>query len=1328
MRRRYWRAAWTFVPYLRRYKFLAASSITTTILGAVLTLAQPWPFALLIGYVLVHRAPPQIVGQLFGLNTEFLVAAAVAGGFLLVFLIHGIAVINEWVNTRLDLSIALDFRSDLFAHCQELTDCFTDEAAPGDFIYRINYEAYAVGAMAVSIPPLAQSLLTLLGFFVIALTLDPLLALLSLTVMPFIYYSTSYYARRIEPRLVTVRGLEALSLTMVNTAMTMIHVVTAFNRQEHEHQRFRRQGEMARDARVGVTVRQTVFSLVVALITAGGTAAVLSVGAHHVLSGQTSLAALIVMMAYIASMYQPLEQLSHTISQLQVNCVAIMFSRNLLERQPEIQDRPDARPLPRVRGHLQFEDVSYDYPRRQGTLSDISFEVQPGEVVAVVGMTGAGKSTLMQLLPRFLDPSGGRILLDGQDLRDVTLRSLRDQIALVRQEPLLFPRSIAENIGYARADATMEEIVAAARAANAHDFIEALPEGYETVLGERGARVSGGERQRIALARAFLKDAPILILDEPTSSVDSKTEAVILDALDRLTTGRTTFIVAHRLSTVRAAARVLVLDHGRLVEDGSPAELRTRGGLYATITRLQTLDGAHPQAEGTPEPPVPRAAERPRFMLRRNTLVQLMDRSRERGNNFTGAIQLVHRSGRGRIYATGGELHSATGWVDGDELVIQAMSSTDEEFTFSLDRDARLPGERNLTMSYSDLVAEAARRQAAERAPSEPSDVVPLLVGDSRTGPNGQAGASAVALDPIIAIAPDPAPAASPAPLLSIVPPLQPDVPPGSALEPTPDSEPEPEPRFASEAQPGSDSGPNLTPGGAALSRLHQRNRLALLMETEGRRPGTFNAAVVLEHVQGKAVIHAKSGRLHHASGPQAAGDELVIRALGWPDADFDLSVLDGLAQPDVSNITLTAAQILEEAARRQGDGTGSPKAVPQRTSRRPSIVLLGSMTAMPVGGVIWQTVQYIVGFQRLGYDVFYVEAHGRYPRMLASNPGQDGTNVAIDLIRRVMYGINMSGRWCFQALHEGERCYGMSWAQLQDAYRDAAMIVNLHGGTIPRPEHTETGSLVYLETDPVQIQTYVAEQRAGDVDFLSKHDAFFSYGENYGAADCLVPQSDRFHFRPTRPPVVMEYWPVASSDPSAFTTIGNWSQHQDVSLGGETYSWSKKVEFLKFLDLPGRTGVPIELALSQCGPEDRDLLLSNGWRVRDALEFSFDAGRYRQYIVDSRAEFTVAKDQNVRLRSGWFSDRSATYLASGRPVVTQDTGFGNILPTGAGLFSFSYIEEAAAAIERIDGDYQNQRRAARRIAEEWFSSDVVLGRLLRELDLPVPGRRMTIG
>jgi hypothetical protein len=278
-------------------------------------------------------------------------------------------------------------------------------------------------------------------------------------------------------------------------------------------------------------------------------------------------------------------------------------------------------------------------------------------------------------------------------------------------------------------------------------------------------------------------------------------------------------------------------------------------------------------------------------------------------------------------------------------------------------------------------------------------------------------------------------------------------------------------------------------------------------------------------------------------------------------------------------------------------------------------------------------------------------------------------------------------------------------------------LLINLHGATTPRPEHYQTGRLVYLETDPVRLQIELHENQQAAIDLLEPHCALFTFGENYGNADCKLPVSERFRFIPTRQPVVLEYWQGGEGDNNLFTTIGNWKQRwREVSFGGETYHWSKHYEYLKFITLPQCTSQPFELALSCLDDKDRKMLQEQGWQIRDSLAFEMDVDAYRQYITGSRGEFTVAKDQNVRLRSGWFSDRSATYLAAGRPVITQETGFNNILPTGEGLFGFLTMEEILHAVEAINSDYARHSQAAAAIAREYLSDDVVLARLLADV------------
>jgi len=577
--------------YLKPHWKLAGFSVALMILGGLASLLLPWPLKFLVDNVLQGEPLPPALAWLLGpvaANRSLLLVLSVAAGLLFTLLCQGLSVLDNYVNTKIDQNMVLDFRSDLFQHAQRLSMTFHDQRRSGQLIYAINFQADAAARLVMTIPPLVQSLLTLLGMFWISFLIDAKLALLSLTVVPFLYCSIRYYLRNIEQRLVAVKGMEGESLSIIHEAVSMLRVIVAFGREDHEYRRFRDQGERTINARIKLTVQQTLFSLAVNMITATGTALVLGYGAWHALQGRLTVGQLLVVMAYIAAIYKPLETISTTIGSLQEVFVALRVAFKLLETEPEIKDVPGAVAVKRARGRVAFEGVYFNYDRRVDTLQNICFEARAGQVVGVVGPTGAGKTTLLSLLPRFYEVKKGRILLDGTDVRQLTLRSLREQISIVLQEPMLFSGSIADNIRYGRLDASGDEIRAAARAANAHDFIMALPRQYETEVGERGVKISAGERQRICVARAFLKDAPILILDEPTSSIDSKTEAIILEALDRLMVGRTTFMIAHRLSTIHKADLMLVVDHGRLVEQGTHDELLRQRGLYKQLYDIQT--------------------------------------------------------------------------------------------------------------------------------------------------------------------------------------------------------------------------------------------------------------------------------------------------------------------------------------------------------------------------------------------------------------------------------------------------------------------------------------------------------------------------------------------------------------------------------------------------------------------------------------------------------------------------------------------------------------------------------------------------------------------
>lgn len=473
---------------------------------------------------------------------------------------------NWWLQTYVGEKLALEFRGKLLGHAQRLSAVYHDKKGTADAIYRIQYDAPAIQWIIIhGISPFITAVFTLGSMLFVTAALDAQLAVVALAVSPVLFLLANTFRSRLRTQWKQVKHAESSALSVIQEVLTALRVVQAFGREQRESARFLRQSWQGLSARMRVVVSESMFGLAMGLTIALGTAIVLYLGVRHVQDGLLTLGELLLVMAYLAQLYQPLQAIGQQIGKLQGGLTSAERALALLAEEPTVVERPHALPIARADGAIRFEGVSFGYEPGHNVLHDLSFSVAPGSRVGIAGRTGAGKTTLISLLMRFYDPTSGRILLDGQDLASYRLADLREQFAVVLQESVLFSASIRENIAYGRPEATDDEIVNAAKAANADEFIREMPDGYDTVVGERGMRLSGGQRQRIALARAFLRDAPILILDEPTSAVDVKTEALIMDALDRLMTGRTTFIIAHRLSTLKKCNMTLTLDHGRLL-------------------------------------------------------------------------------------------------------------------------------------------------------------------------------------------------------------------------------------------------------------------------------------------------------------------------------------------------------------------------------------------------------------------------------------------------------------------------------------------------------------------------------------------------------------------------------------------------------------------------------------------------------------------------------------------------------------------------------------------------------------------------------------------
>jgi ATP-binding cassette subfamily B protein/subfamily B ATP-binding cassette protein MsbA len=438
----------------------------------------------------------------------------------------------------------------------------------------------------VGLLPLVGAGMTLISMFLVLWRLDRWLSILALAVAPFLGACARYYMGPLEAESERVCQRESEVLGLAERVLAALPIVKAFVREDDESRRFREQGDRTLRARLRLTTQELWFDFISGGVTAAGTALVLAVGGLHVLKGTLTVGQLLVVIAYLSAVYDPLHTLSTTFGHMQAAIASARRVLEVLDTATEPGNGDHTKALPPVHGHIVFDKVVFSYNPETPVLNDISFEAPPGSVAALVGPTGAGKTTIASLLLHFYEPQSGRILIDGVDLRSVSVTSLRRQISVVLQEPILFPISIMENIRYGKPEAPDAQIRAAAIAAHADEFIRALPDGYDTVIAEGGASLSGGERQRIALARAFLKDAPILILDEPTSALDAATEAIILDSLARLMVGRTTLVIAHRFSTIRRADQILFIKDGRIVERGRHQELLARAGSYAQLHDL----------------------------------------------------------------------------------------------------------------------------------------------------------------------------------------------------------------------------------------------------------------------------------------------------------------------------------------------------------------------------------------------------------------------------------------------------------------------------------------------------------------------------------------------------------------------------------------------------------------------------------------------------------------------------------------------------------------------------------------------------------------------
>ena len=563
--------------YYRPFLGQTIFGLFLSLIGIGLNLLKPWPFKVIVDDFL--RAGPAIRSD-WRIWIPLLCLALVA-----IQVLWGIINwITNYLFVKIGLQALLKLRTDLYSYLQSLSLKYHDARRSSDSSFRVAYDSQSIQTIYnKGFTNIFGSTLTLMGTFAIMLRLDWQLTLVSLAIVPLIVGTIYLFAHRIRRESTSIQEQESAMLAQAQEGLSSIRMVHAFGREEFEVRQFQQQARQSLQANLRLTLTNVNSALVISTLMVVGTAAMYYVGTLHVLAGRLTLGSLLVFSAYLLMLYQPLESLTYTTWAMEGATAGAKRCFEVLDRQDDVVDSQNAIAISSARGAIAFNSVSFGYGEDRIVLRDIDLRIDPNQIVGLVGGTGAGKSTLFSLVPRFYDPTTGSITLDGRDLREITKRTLRAQIAIVLQDTLLFSTTVRENIAYGRPDATEEEIIDAARRAQADEFIRQLPNGYASPVGERGGHLSVGQRQRIGIARAFLKNAPILLLDEPTSALDPTTESAIMDTIKELMRGRTTLIATHRLATIHGVDQIVVLEHGRVVEKGRGPELIARGGVYAKL-------------------------------------------------------------------------------------------------------------------------------------------------------------------------------------------------------------------------------------------------------------------------------------------------------------------------------------------------------------------------------------------------------------------------------------------------------------------------------------------------------------------------------------------------------------------------------------------------------------------------------------------------------------------------------------------------------------------------------------------------------------------------